>query len=467
MWEQIRANQRRSFLLTIGMMLTLAAFGFSVGFIWVGNELGGVLGLIGAMIVFLLQMCAYWFAAETILMSGLNARELSREDCPRLFNIVEEMKLASGLETIPRIYLVDSHAPNAFAIGRKPENSAIAVTTGLLYRLNRDELQGVVAHEIGHLRNHDVEFMTRAAVILGTIIILQEMLWQSMRFGAGRSSGRSSSRGGNGNAQLVFLVIALVVAVVGPIVARLLYYACSRSREYLADASAVQFTRYPEGLASALEKIARADTGLVVSKAVAPMFIINPLRKLDAEAQSMFSTHPSTDERIRILRTMAGAGVTDYDRAFREARGKGLIGQQTLAQASPVAAREASSEGAIETRQEVNATINRLHGYLEVNCDCGMRMSIPEGYEGDEVVCIRCGAKMAIPSARERYKEIYDVGKEKKPVETGPLAYERKGTGWEVFRCPCGGSVQLSPGFSAPRTFCPKCRRQIDVSHAA
>src|SRR5207247_7236494 len=139
------------------------------------------------------------------------AKELQRDDAPQLFNIVEEMKLASGLPFMPRLHLIDDPSPNAFAIGNKPENSAIAVTTGLLHRLNRDELQGVIGHEIGHLKNRDVQFMTLAAVMLGSIVILSEIIWRTMRFG-GRARSRSNSRGG-GQAQLIILVVALLFAV--------------------------------------------------------------------------------------------------------------------------------------------------------------------------------------------------------------------------------------------------------------
>ena len=149
---------------------------------------------------------------RSVLLAGSGAHEIQKDDSPRLFNVVEEMVLASGLGYTPRIYLIDDPAPNAFAIGRKPGSSAVAVTTGLLHRLNRDELQGVIAHEIGHLKNQDVKFMTLAAVMLGSIVMLSEIFLRSLRFG-GRSSRRSESRGGGGQAQLILLVIAIAFAI--------------------------------------------------------------------------------------------------------------------------------------------------------------------------------------------------------------------------------------------------------------
>ncbi len=262
MWEQIQANRRRSAVLITGMAVILLLIGFS------GGELiapdAGVFGLLLALLIWGGMMLAYFTSAESILMSSANARELQKEDSPQLFNIVDEMRLASGLGFMPRIYLIDDPAPNAFAIGRKPETSSITVTTGLMYRLNRDELQGVIAHEMGHLKNRDVQFMTLAAVMLGSIVILSEIVRRSLWYG-GRGRSRSSSRSGSdggGQAQIIILIVGLLFAILGPIMAQLLYFACSRKREYLADASGAQFTRYPEGLASALEKISQAHVPL-------------------------------------------------------------------------------------------------------------------------------------------------------------------------------------------------------------
>src|SRR5437867_395756 len=194
MWEQIRANRRRSLLLIIGMAIVLLLLGVLSGNALLGTD-GIVLGLGVALIIWAIQFAAYATSAESILLHGTFAKELTRDDSPQLFNVVEEMKLASGLPFMPRILLIDDPSPNAFAIGSKPDNSAIGVTTGLLHRLNRDELQGVIAHEMGHLKNRDVQFMTLAAVMLGAIVVLSEILLRTMRFG-GRSRNRSSARGG-------------------------------------------------------------------------------------------------------------------------------------------------------------------------------------------------------------------------------------------------------------------------------
>src|ERR1017187_8103833 len=360
MWEQIVANRRRSALLIIGMAVILILIGFAGGEVIAPNA--GLFGLLLALVIWGGMMLAYFTSAEDILMYGASARELKREDGPQLFNVVDEMRLASGLGFMPRIYLIDDPAPNAFAVGRKPETSSITVTTGLLYRLNRDELQGVIAHEMGHLKNRDVQFMTLAAVMLGSIVILSEIVRRSLWYG-GRGRSRSDSRGG-GQAQIIIIVVGLLFVVLGPIMAQLLYFACSRKREYLADASGAQFTRYPEGLASALEKISQAHVPLsFASKATAPMFIVNPLSAAAGdEPDSVFASHPPTKERIRILRSMSGASFTDYDAAYRRAKGGSVIGSATLQSAPQEAIRAPSNEGPIQTRQDSHDIARILTG---------------------------------------------------------------------------------------------------------
>jgi heat shock protein HtpX len=459
MWEQIQANRRRSAVLIAVMATVLLIVGYAGGELIVGPG-GGVLGLLIALVIWGGMMLAYFTSAENILMHGANARELKREDSPQLFNIVEEMSLASGLGFAPRIYLIDDPAPNAFAIGRKPETSAIAVTTGLLYQLNRDELQGVIAHEVGHLKNRDVQFMTLAAVMLGTTVILSEIIWRTMCYG-GRGRGRSNSRGG-GQAQLIILALAVVFAILGPIMAQLLYFACSRKREYLADASGAQFTRYPEGLASALEKISQAHVPLsFASKATAPMFIINPLSADGDEPDSVFASHPPTRERIRILRSMTGASLADYEVAYRRAKAGSLMGTGTLRSAPQQSIRTASNEGPIQTRQDTHDLAHRSSGYLRLHCTCGLEISVPEGYEQDTIRCIRCGSVLPIPTAESAQPPL---ASQTPAPPVLPLQYQRTSAGWGSFRCACGRTIQISPAFAAHHIRCNACGRTIEIN---
>ena len=395
MWEQIRANRRRSAMLISLMGVVLVLLGYCGGEMILSGG-GGLIGLIVAAVVLLVQLGIYFGGAQSLVLGEAAGAELKHDDCPRLFNLVEEMKLASGLAVMPKILLIQDPAPNAFAFGRTPETATIAVTSGLLQRLNRDELQGVIAHETGHLVNQDVQFMMLAAVMLGSIAVLAQIVWRTMRLG-GRARSRDESRGG-GQAQLILLVVALLLAIVGPLMARILYFACSRKREFLADACATQFTRYPEGLASALEKIAQtAEPPAFVNKANAPMFIVNPLAAME-ESSSVFDTHPPTGERIRILRSMAGASLSDYEAAYRQARGGGLIGAESLKAAPAQAVRDASDEGPVLSRVDARATIRRSAGYAHVRCTCGLEIGVPPGYDRKEIRCVRCGSVWPVPA---------------------------------------------------------------------
>ena len=396
MWEQIRANRRRSAVLIIGMVAGLILLGALAGGAIVWPD-GIVFGIGFALIIWGIQMAVYFGGAESLLLHGAFAKELKREDSPQLFNIVEEMQLASGLSFTPRIHLIDDPAPNAFAVGSKPANSAICVTTGLLHRLNRDELQGVIAHEMSHLKNRDVQFMTLAAVMLGSIVILSEIIVRTLRFG-GRSRDRSDSRGG-GQLQLIIVVVALIFAILGPVMAQLLYFACSRKREYLADACGAEFTRYPEGLAAALEKISQANVPVsFAGKATAALFIVNPLAAA-SDGPALFATHPPTVDRIRILRSMDGASLAAYEAAYQQANGRSLIGPESLQAASTVPIRPAANDEPIATRQEIHTTALRAHGYRGVNCSCGTEIHLPADRTAAAVNCIRCGTQLPIPAA--------------------------------------------------------------------
>jgi len=357
-------------------------------------------GLVGA-IVALGVLIVLWIVAATsgddILLSSANAREIQKSDSARLFNIVEEMTLAAGLPKVPRVFIIDTDAPNAFSVGT-PENSVVAATSGLLMHLNRDELQGVIGHEIGHIKNQDTRFMTLAAIMLGAIILIADVFGQVI-FYSGRGQRRSSSRD-SGGAQVVIFVVALLFVILAPIMAQLFYFACSRRREYLADASSASFTRYPEGLASALERIERTAGQMDnVNRAVAPMYVVNPLQA--AGPSGLFSTHPPTADRVRILRSMAGAGLAAYEKAYSGTVGEGLIGPETLSQAADAPVRapsaEAEKEPLAKAREAVDA-IHRTNGLLFVQCPCGVKLKAPPIYAGGTILCPRCGTENPIPN---------------------------------------------------------------------
>lgn len=384
----------------------LLAVGYFIGLAFFGSATGG---LVVAFIVWAIMSLIAYFQGDSILLSMSKAKKIGPDDAPRLYNVVEEMKIASGLPKIPDVYIIDDPALNAFATGRSPEKASVAITSGLLQKLNRDELQGVIGHEISHVKNRDVLLMSIAGVMLGTIVILSWYASRFMIYGA-MSSGnrRSNSRdSGGGGAQVIILVVGLVLMILAPIAAQLIYYAISRKREYLADASSALYTRYPEGLASALEKLA-ASTGELKSanQATAPMYIINPLHKEGMKAADLTSTHPPISERIRILRAMAGgAGLSDYENAYRQVHsGKGILSKTAVTGAGAVGIRAASlsapgelaiSEKSARTR-EVSDMMLRLNKYRTVDCECGAKWKVPPGFRDEAITCTRCGRRIKV-----------------------------------------------------------------------
>ncbi|MBR4251426.1 MAG: M48 family metallopeptidase [Kiritimatiellae bacterium] len=308
MWEAIAENKRRSAILIVTMGLVLAGLAGTIGYGFGGTEEYAALGALAGLAVWGVLLLVNLLGGESVLLSSANAREVSHEDAPQLYNIVEEMRIAAALPAMPKVYIIDTEVPNAFAVGLKPERACVAVTTGLLGRLNRDELQGVLAHEIGHVRNRDTLFMTLAGVTLGAIVLLADVGMRTLIYGGGNRR-RNNKDGGLG---VVMMLLALVLALLAPLAARLLYFACSRQREYLADASAARFTRNPEGLANALRKISGQQNpkSIPSNGAVAPLYIINPLAA--SGSSTIFGTHPPTAERIRRLLAMQGM---DFDAA--------------------------------------------------------------------------------------------------------------------------------------------------------
>ena len=399
MWELIQANRRKSLVLFISLGITLILLGYFFGSAYYPDG-GGFFGIFLALIIWGILSLISYFSGSKILLAVSGAKEVTKEVHPQLFNVVEEMKISAGLPAMPKIYIINEVAPNAFATGIKPENSAVAVTAGLLARLNRDELQGVIAHEVSHIVNRDVLFMTFAGIMLGSIVLISEIFLRSLWFGGGRYSSKSSKSSGQG--QMIIMIIAIVFAILAPILAQLLYFAISRKREYLADASAVRYTRYPEGLASALEKI--SDNAIELKKAnkvTAPMYIVNPLKPKGQKLSNLTSTHPPITERIRILRSISGgANYVDYQTAFDKVkRGKEqLIPSSGLSDHTKIGLKEISSAPAAlgltkETKRQTGDIMMKVNNYSFINCKCGLKIKIPPDFNKMEFFCPRCGRK--------------------------------------------------------------------------
>jgi heat shock protein HtpX len=294
-YDQISRNKRDSVLLgalvfsfLIGLVYVIAMIltpGFSFGFLTIA----------GIMII--LYSYASYSYGDKVVLAATKARPIKENDrrYVHLINVVEGLSIAAGIPK-PKIYVIENDEINAFATGKDPKHASIAVTTGTLNNLDRDELEGVIGHEMSHIRNYDIRFATYIAVLVGLVAILSDLLMRSFWFGAGRRE-REEERGFG-----LLIIIGFILAIFAPIIVRLVQFAVSRRREFLADASSAELTRYPEGLASALEKIMKVNEGkMKVSEAVSHLFFVDPNK---SALDSLFATHPPIKERIKILRSM-------------------------------------------------------------------------------------------------------------------------------------------------------------------
>ena len=295
MYKQIASNKRKSILLILFFLVIIFGLTWTFGYL---TDLGPG-GLILAVAIALISGLAGYYGSDKIVLGISKARPVTREEYPYLYNVVEGLAMAAGVPS-PPCYVIDDTAPNAFASGRDPQHSVICVTTGLLQKLNRAELEGVVAHEMSHIRYYDIRLQTLAVVMVGVVALLSDWILRSFLWGGGRRRGRDK-----GNFGAILIVVGLVLAVLAPLASQLIRLAVSRKREFLADAGSAELTRYPAGLASALRKIA-ADTEPLeaANKATAHMYIVNPLKDLRGRVNSLFSTHPPIEERIAALEKM-------------------------------------------------------------------------------------------------------------------------------------------------------------------
>jgi len=304
--ERIAVNRRNSLLLIASFLAFVAVFGYVIGWAWIGDPVGAIFGLGLASVVGVISGVATYYGGDRMVLAASRAKEITHDDAPVLFNVVEEMAIAAGLP-MPKVYIIEDSAPNAFATGRDPEHASVAVTSGLLEKLDRDELQGVIAHEMSHVGNFDIRYAMLVGVLVGTTVLISDFFLRGLWFSGGRGGDRG---GGGGYIQLIMVVVALVLAILAPLFARLLQLSISRQREYLADASAVRLTRNPKGLADALQKISGDREVLeAANRATAHLYIVNPVKAFEKRAKGLFSTHPPIDERVKILRSMETGGI--------------------------------------------------------------------------------------------------------------------------------------------------------------
>jgi heat shock protein HtpX len=300
LYEQIARNRWKSVLLVLVVLLVAAGLGYLFGLLF--NF--GLAGVVVALLIAAGMSFASYRFGDRIVLRASRARLVTPEEHPRLHNIVEGLCIAAGIPK-PAVYVIPEKAPNAFATGRDPEHASIAVTEGLLETLNRVELEGVIAHELSHVKNRDILVGTLVATLVGVVVLLADWMRRAFFWGGGRRGDRDRGGGGFG---IILVIVALVLSILAPLMAQLIRFAVSRKREYLADADGALLTRYPPGLAAALRKIAASPNQMrVANNATAHLWFSQPSRKPGegvSRIERLFSTHPPIEERIRILEEM-------------------------------------------------------------------------------------------------------------------------------------------------------------------
>jgi len=297
-YKEISRNKWGSFFLVLLFSVFVMLLGYVFSQAFAPGYTISIL-TITFFIVIIWSLISY-YSGDSIVLATAKAKQLTKKDDPFYWNTVEGLSIAVGLP-MPKIYLIKEDSINAFATGRNPEHASIAVTTGARKKLNRQEFEGVIAHEMSHVANYDIRFMVLVAVMVGIVVLFSDIMLRTFIFGGARGRNREG-----GQLQIIFIVVALVLAILAPIIAQLIKLALSRKREYLADSTAVKLTRYPGGLIGALKKIKNDDDKVVdtANKATAHLYLENPLRKKQSWLNNMFSTHPPIDKRISVLESM-------------------------------------------------------------------------------------------------------------------------------------------------------------------
>ena len=304
-YGQISSNKRNSLLMAAFVVGVFALLGFTIGYAVVGSPAGGVGALGIAIAIGSVSGVATYFSGDKLVLTVSGARPIDEATAPQLLNVVREMALAANVP-MPAVYTIDDTAPNAFATGRDPAHASIAITTGLLEKLDREEIQGVIAHELSHVRNLDIRFSLVVGVMVGAIAILADFFLR-FTFWGGMSSRRSSRDSGGNGAAAIIAIVAIVLAILAPIIARFIQLAVNRQREYLADASGVELTRNPYGLERALAKIGADQEVLeVANRGTQHMYFTNPIKKFEARSSGLMDTHPPILDRINRLRELTG-----------------------------------------------------------------------------------------------------------------------------------------------------------------
>jgi len=321
MYENIASNRRRTAFIIVLFIIFIAALGFAVG-IYFDYRYGvsgaySIMLMIFALVFAVIVSFASYYYSDKLVLQMTKAYPLTREQDTRVYYIVEGLSIAAGLP-MPKIYVIEESGMNAFTTGRNPSNSVIVLTRGIINNLNDEELKGVVAHELSHVKNYDILLGTIIVILVGMVTIISNIMFRSFIFGGGRRSSSSNRSSGGGIINLIFLVLGLLLIILSPLIATVIRFAVSRQREYLADSNGALITRYPAGLANALRKISAYSEVSTANNATEHMFISNPFGKnTKVMFSSLFNTHPPIEERVRRLEKMSlGIGV-DLNNAIK------------------------------------------------------------------------------------------------------------------------------------------------------
>lgn len=323
--------------------------------------------------------------SKNVFLKLSNARFALRAYYPKLFNIVQEMSIASGLSTMPEIYIIDEDSPNAFACGKDPQTASVVVTKGLLARLNRDELQAVVAHEISHIVNRDILYLLYTSCLLGCMVFISDFVIKFLR----SCSNRRSFNGG-----AIYIIPFVLISLVLVALSKIFYFCLSKKREYLADACAVQFTRNPMALANALKKIDEEQTYFVNTNPItSAMFIVSPLNNKE-------KTHPPIEKRIQILLRLSSCNIAAYNNSYKKVLGKKssivskkIIDKPSYSKVIPIVATTLANQTVqdkIANHREAYDTMLKMENYIFIKCDCDTKLKVPKELKGQKIPCPHC-----------------------------------------------------------------------------
>jgi heat shock protein HtpX len=325
-YDQIGQNRRNSVLLSLAVIVLLGALGLFIGWAVTGDPAYALPSTGIAIAVGLVASLLSYYLGDSLVLASSGAKEVTEQSQPQLINVVREMAIAANVP-MPRVYLIDDTAPNAFATGRDPQHASVAITIGLLQKLDREELQGVMAHELSHVRNYDIRFSLMVGVLVGSIALLADFFLRFTFWGGGRRSSSRDRGSGGGGVQIVIFAIAILLAIIAPIMARLVQLAVSRQREYMADASGVELTRNPVGLERALAKIALDTEPLeAANRATQHLYFENPMKGVSDRKSDLFSTHPPVLDRINRLRALAGSPPVAQPAMVLDPRAQATLG---------------------------------------------------------------------------------------------------------------------------------------------